>query len=81
MITIILLSIIALIVFVRALQHYELRKFRRTATTMDRCIYADRSYLIVKATKDEVAIEIRQNFPIWVSRADIKPSNYIDYTK
>ncbi len=74
----IIIILILSAVAIRALQRYELKKFQRTATTLDRCIYADRSYLIVKATKDEVAIEIRQNFPVWVSRADIKPSYSTD---
>ena len=74
----IIIILIISAVAIRALQRYELKKFKRTATTLDRCIYADRLYLIVKATKDEVAIEIGQNFPIWVSRADIKPSYSTD---
>ena len=65
---------------ITALQHYELRKFRRTATTLDRCYYAGRSYLIVKATKDQVAIEMRQNFPIWVDRQLIEPCPTLDPT-
>ncbi len=74
----IIIILILSAVAIRALQRYELKKFQRTATTMDRCIYADRSYLIVKATKDQVAIEIGLNFPVWVSRADIKPSYSTD---
>ena len=66
---------------ITALQHYELRRFRRTATTLDRCYYAGRSYLIVKATKDQVAIEMRQNFPVWVDRSVIYPCSSLDITK
>jgi len=63
------------------LQRYEVRKFRRTATTLDRCYYAGRSYLIVAANKDQVAIEMRLNFPIWVDRQLIEPWNSLDITK
>ena len=76
-----ILTIVAIVVIIRSMQHYELRKFRRTATTLDRCYYAGRSYLIVKATKDQVAIEMRQNFPVWVDRSVIYPCNSLDITK
>lgn len=76
-----IITIVAIVGIIRALQHYELKKFQRTATTLDRCYYAGRSYLIVKATKDQVAIEMRQNFPVWVDRKLIEPCNSLDITK
>jgi len=75
-----ILTIIIIAACVRYAMNYELRRFRRTATTLDRCKYAGRSYLIAAADKDSVALST-QVMNIWVSRSDIYPAYEPDETR